>query len=258
MKRSTRASHEWSRRCVFTGALALALAGCGDRGDNILVAEEAPPVENPDTGTRLEGMFHFLADAPLFRDCRTGKVFPVAMAGPFIELQRAYFNSGITSGEELKVAVHGRFLERPEMESNSSEIMLIIDSFDSILETMDCAPAVQAELSNTYWKLVELGGVMVKPIENAQQIHMVLGTATHRVNGFAGCNNFFGQYRQEGENLAFSGLGSTMMACPVGMDTEQAFLKALGETDRAVVNGIYLQLYSASRPVARLEAVYLP
>jgi heat shock protein HslJ len=58
-------------------------------------------------------------------------------------------------------------------------------------------------------------------------------------------------------NLTFQA-GATMMACPDGMETEQAFLKALDETNRAVVSGMVLQLYSFDRPVARLEAIYLP
>jgi copper homeostasis protein (lipoprotein) len=250
--------NHWAKQLLLTVLPTFVLMGCDDRNERAIVPGGATPVESQDTGTQLQGMFRYLADAPQFRDCRTGKVFPVAMAGPYIEIESAYMNSGIIPGEELKMAVHGRLLERPGMEGKTNEIMLVIDSFDGVLDSMDCAPAVQAELKNTYWKLIELEGVVVKPIEQAREIHMVLGTGTARVNGFAGCNNFFGQYSLEAENLTFSALGSTMMSCPEGMDTEQAFLKALGETDRAVVNGIHLQLYSSHRPVARLEAVYLP
>jgi len=79
-----------------------------------------------------------------------------------------------------------------------------------------------------------------------------------RVNGFAGCNRFFGQYVLDGTKLSFSALGSTMMACPEGMDTELAFLRALNETDRMELDNLSLLLYSTDRLVARLEAVYLP
>lgn len=221
-----------------------------------LEAEQEPVPVPP--GIALEGMFRYFADAPQFRDCGTGKVFPVAMAGPYIELERAYLNSGIEAGTELKVALHGRFLERPSMDENRNEVMLIVDSFDSVIDSGECRPTIDADLKNTYWKLVEIGGNPFIPLEGAKDTHVVLDTADSRVHGFAGCNNFFGQYESNDANLTFSSLGATMMACPDGMEAEQAFLQALGETDRAVVSGMFLQLYSSDRLVARLEAVYLP
>jgi heat shock protein HslJ len=52
-------------------------------------------------------------------------------------------------------------------------------------------------------------------------------------------------------------MGSTMMACPEGMDTEQAFLGALGQTTRYTISGQFLQIYADDQLLARLEAVYL-
>lgn len=265
------------------GTLVL-LAACSEPGDSSTTGD-APPApttttaatqaeavaeEQAEAGEALEGMFSYLADAPLFRDCKTGRVVPVAMAGPYMEIERAYLDSGIESDSELKVAVHGRYLERPKMEGNSNEIMLVIDSFDGIPDSNECAsqastaspPAAgspgHAELENTFWKLVELNGEPVPERPGEQQAHLVFSAGETRVNGFAGCNRFFGQYVRDGAKLSFSALGSTRMACPEGMDTEQAFLGALGETNRMELDGVFLELYSNDRLVARLEAVYLP
>ena len=69
-------------------------------------------------GMELRGQFSYLADAALFRDCNTGRTFPVEMSGQFSELERAYLNSGIEAGENLTVSLHGRYLERQDTESN--------------------------------------------------------------------------------------------------------------------------------------------
>jgi len=52
-------------------------------------------------------------------------------------------------------------------------------------------------------------------------------------------------------------MASTLMACPQGMDTEQAFLQVLSETRRATISGQFLELHSDDNLLARFEAVYL-
>lgn len=268
----------WVKWLAPTLGPLLLLAACGEHMDSNTTSVESATArraavsaeETTDAGERLEGMFSYVADVPLFRDCRTGQVVPVAMVGPYIEIERAYLDSGIERGAELKVAVHGRYLEHPRMEDNSNEIILVIDSFNGIPDSKACAPLGshasnlgassldQAELESTFWKLVELNGKSVPELAGGQQVHLVFSAGETRVNGFAGCNRFFGQYVLDGEKLSFSALGSTMMACPEGMDTEQAFLRAIGETDRMELDGVFLKLYSKDQLVARLEAVYLP
>jgi uncharacterized lipoprotein YbaY/heat shock protein HslJ len=212
-------------------------------------AENAP-------GMELKGQFSYLADAALFRDCSTGKRFPVEMSGQFKELERAYSNSGIEAGENLTVNLKGRYLERPGMEENTRTIMLIVDEFHQISDSQNCTPEQHAELLNTYWKLVELGGKPIRTEANQREAHLVLQSAEQRVTGHGGCNSFFGSYRLDGEMLSFTGMGSTMMACISGMETEQAFLLALGETNRALVEGQFLELYEGEHKLARFEAVY--
>jgi len=219
--------------------------------------ETETPVPGED-GIAIQGMFRYMADAALFQDCRTGKTFPVAMAGPYIDLETAYLNSGIEPGKALKVSLRGRYLERPAMEGNTNEVMLIVDIFQGISDSQDCQPSVHAELINTYWKLVEINGTAFRPSQGSRDTHLILSTDESRVHGFAGCNNFFGTYQNNGEHLSFSPLGSTRMACPDGMEAEQAFLKALDQVDRAVVSGMFLEVFYLNQKLARFEAIYLP
>jgi copper homeostasis protein (lipoprotein) len=220
--------------------------------------KETTELAAPRDSMALKGMFRYMADAAMFRDCRTGKSFPVAMVGPYIELESAYSNSAIEPGAELKVAIHGRYLERLLNDDNLNEIMLIVDSFDKLLDSNDCEPTVHADLTNTYWKLVELNGASLRMSEGSRETHLILALEESRVHGFAGCNNFFGTYEARGESLSFSALGSTRMACPQGMESESAFLQALGVADRATVSGMFMSLFSGEDMLARFEAVYLP
>ena len=147
-------------------------------------------------------------------------------------------------------------LERPAIEGNHNEVKVIIDEFHEMLPTAKCNPEVHAELLNTYWKLVEVNGNRVITPAGMKEAHLILASAESRAKGHSGCNNYFGQFESGEGALSFSPLGATRMACPEGMDTEQAFLQALGETTRYEISGLFLHLYHDDRLLARLEAVY--
>ena len=157
--------------------------GASDTAEIQLVRVLAPSVSPPDLsksdtrndgGTKLSGMFTYMADAAIFENCRDNRVYPVSMEGAYIELERAYLNSGIEGGEPLLVEVEGRFLERPPMEGNVNKVMLIVDSFEAILPEQSCMPHVDEPLLNTYWKLAELEGQPVSTPEGQREAHMVL------------------------------------------------------------------------------------
>ena len=229
--------------------------GAGNTVDMILV--RVPGRSDP-LGMELEGMFRYMADAALFRDCRNNKTYPVSMEGEYIELERAYLNSGIDSGSEAMVQLRGRLLERPSMEGNNNEVKLIVDKFNNLQPNKSCSPNTHAELLDTHWILDSLGGIKITTPTDGKEVHMVLATAESRVHGNAGCNNFFGQFSTEEDKLSFSAMGSTMMACPEGMEKEQAFLAALGNTASYSISGLFLELYDGEGSLlARLEAVYL-
>jgi copper homeostasis protein (lipoprotein) len=225
-----------------------------------VVNETAPAddaIQSDSPGMALEGMFRYMADAALFRDCRSGKAFPVAMEAKYIDLERAYLESRVEAGSEVMVRLRGRYLERPPMEGGQMEVQLIVDEVKEVLPGEVCEPTHHASLLDTYWKLLELQGYPVVTPEGMREVHFILASSESRAHGFSGCNNFFGSYKSDNESLSFSAMGSTMMACPEGMDTEKDFFEALGKTTRFNISGQFLQIYADDHLLARFEAVYL-
>lgn len=112
-------------------------------------------------------------------------------------------------------------------------------------------------LTNKYWKLVELLGKPVKTEENQREIHFILRPEDQRIGGFAGCNNFNGSYEiLPGNRINFSKMATTMKAC-LDMTQENEFLKVMERVDNYNLNKDRLQLNRARMaPLAKFEAVY--
>ena len=109
-----------------------------------------------------------------------------------------------------------------------------------------------AILTDIQWQLMEIQGQAVKPTAPGQQPYVAF-TAAGRVEGFGGCNRFFGSYKREGNTLRLSPLGATHMACPEGMDQEGAFFDVLSRTDRFERRTQSLDLYAGQQLLARLS-----
>jgi heat shock protein HslJ len=91
------------------------------------------------------------------------------------------------------------------------------------------------ELFSTLWVLDNINGDVV-PAE--VRITLQFDAATSGFSGSGGCNNYFGTFTLEGENLSFGeGIGSTMMACgEPAMSTEAAYFDALPRVTRYHLN----------------------
>jgi len=120
------------------------------------------------------------------------------------------------------------------------------------LHSSDSVGAVSLE--NTEWKLTELQAPPVTSASGRHQAYLTLDPKTHRVRGSGGCNQFTGGYELNGDHLDFTKVASTMMACMQGMDTEHAFLEALGHVQSWKIVGAQLILMDSSgQPIAHLE-----
>ncbi len=111
-----------------------------------------------------------------------------------------------------------------------------------------------SELIERYWKLVELNGNTVTPSEMDREAHLVFKAFDNRFHGSTGCNSFFGQYEmKDGQQVAFSQVGSTRMMCP-DMSVEDQMLKLFGQSFTYLLEGQKLMLKDASEQVvARFE-----
>lgn len=113
-----------------------------------------------------------------------------------------------------------------------------------------------ASLENTYWKLVEAGNKKISTPQDSREAHFILKieNGTTKVQGFGGCNGLVGSCETKEDKISFK-VASTKMMCP-RMETEDAFTKALDETNRYSITGDILKLHNQKTLLATLEAVY--
>jgi len=133
---------------------------------------------------------------------------------------------------------------------------------DVIRKDLSTASKSDSNITEKYWKLVELYGQKITPSENRKrEAHFILKEKDKRVIGNGGCNSFTGAYELSGINgIRFSKIASTMMACinTSDMETEVQFFRALESVDNYYVDGDRLQLNRARMaPIAQFEIVYL-
>jgi heat shock protein HslJ len=114
-------------------------------------------------------------------------------------------------------------------------------------------------LQNIYWKLVELNGKPVTVADNQQEPHIVLrDSQPPALGGSGGCNRLRGTYALDGDAIIFDRIAMTMMACPQGMDTEQAFVAVLEGRKFWSIHNNELTLKDATgKTVARFSVQYL-
>ena len=137
-------------------------------------------------------------------------------------------------------------------------ITMVIMSCNStknvITETKD------SSITEKYFKLITLDGKSVTMTENQQrEIFFILKSEGNKVNGFAGCNSFSGEYTLEaGNRIRFKNMAVTMMACPdVGVN-EAELLEIFELADNYTIVNEVLSLNVGRRaPVAVFEAVYM-
>ncbi len=88
-----------------------------------------------------------------------------------------------------------------------------------------CAKGVDC-LAGTEWTLqtLSLDGVAVDLVGDAPTLRF---DANGEINGFTGCNRYFGAYQLTDESLVLDPKGSTKAFCQESMEVEKAFLEAL-------------------------------
>ncbi|WP_349019573.1 YbaY family lipoprotein [Methyloglobulus sp.] len=224
----------------------------------------APQVESISEAHAWRGEFRYMADAATFTDCESGIRWPVAMIGDYLTAERAYMKARNVPGAPLVVDFQGKLEQRPGMEDKVVE-MAVIEKFGGTQPKASCAASASgnnqstAELINTYWKLVELDGKKI-PIapSHKRQIRITLASEGSRVIGFSGCNQFTGTFKHSENELRFSQMAGTMMACESPfMELEGRVLKMLNATTAYRIKGEQLFLLEGDKVLARFESLYL-
>ncbi|MDY0344057.1 MAG: copper resistance protein NlpE N-terminal domain-containing protein [Lentimicrobium sp.] len=113
-----------------------------------------------------------------------------------------------------------------------------------------------AALTGKRWKLIEINGAPVKDNGQEEPVFIEFQKEENKVNGFAGCNHYFGNYElKEGNRITFSKIASTMMACP-DLDREQELFKIFETADNYTIYGNELTLNKARMaPLAKFALI---
>jgi len=105
-------------------------------------------------------------------------------------------------------------------------------------------------LESTPWRLVELNGKAVPTDDPKAWATLQFDAVNQRVTGSGGCNRISAQYEVTGDKLHFDPVAATRMMCPQPvMDTETAFLTALGSVTSYKIDGNTLSLFGTNGSV---------
>ena len=117
---------------------------------------------------------------------------------------------------------------------------------------------VQANLSEKYWKLIELNGKILTSLQSLnKEPHLLFKKEDHTISGNGGCNSFFGNYEiKEQGRITFTQIGATEMACD-NMEVEMQLFQVLNSTDNYYLQGDTLVLNKA-KMATLAKFVYLP
>ncbi len=104
-------------------------------------------------------------------------------------------------------------------------------------------------LSGTYWVLESFEGKKIDALGNTdREIGFKVDGENNRISGYSGCNTFMGDVSlKDGDQISFSSLGSTKMACPDLAFNEQDFLEIFALADNYRITGDKLELNVAKR-----------
>ena len=265
---TVRASISAGGRLLFTSDTAhpVLTRGAGDSVDIVMKMVAAKNDKTEDSGpkpARFTGLFRYMADAAIFRECRTGQRWPVAMEKDFPRLERAYRNAAAEPGAPARLSVWATVEERPKMDGAGTEPTLIVHRTDLITADQACPePQPDASLTNTYWRLTAAGEHDVGTADSGKEPHLLLETGRNRYRATAGCNGLGGEYVLDAAKkaLTFKMGISTLMACPPPVGQWEGSLKhALSQAASWSIEGPLLTLLDKDGgTVAEFRAVYLP
>jgi copper homeostasis protein (lipoprotein) len=230
-----------------------------DGAGHLLAAREE--FEMFDLHLPLRGMLTYVADEARFTECLTGRDYPLVRdEGDYEELEHAYLAAGAEAGGAIMASFDGGIVQWPEEEGGGTAPRVMVERFVGVWPGETCERATaEASLTNTYWKILRLGGSELSVGEGEREPNLILREGDPRFTATVGCNQILGSYVLEGNRLSFEVGPTTVMACPEPLEAWERLLgEALGEAVGWRVDGQTLELLDAAgEPLALLQAVYL-
>jgi len=108
--------------------------------------------------------------------------------------------------------------------------------------------------SNTKWVLEKFGDETAQVPEGVETPYLKFDLNEKKLNGFGGCNNFFGNFFIKGDMLNISELGSTKKYCENSAPLEDRLMVALRAANTFKVKDSVLTLLQDSDEVAQFKA----
>ncbi len=102
------------------------------------------------------------------------------------------------------------------------------------------------------WVLESIEGT---PVTVAERPRLELFPGEERIQGFAGCNQFFGKMKASAQSIQFSGIGSTKMFCTGKMEMESQLLSNLAKADTYLIKNLQLILLKGKQQLMVLRKV---
>jgi uncharacterized lipoprotein YbaY/heat shock protein HslJ len=208
----------------------------------------------------LRGMLEYVGDEARFTECLTGRDYPLIKAGDYAALEHAYLAAGAEAGGPIMASFDGGIIRRPEGSGEDSGPGVMVDRFVGVWPGESCERAVdKASLTNTYWKILRLGGTEIAPGEGRREPNLILRADDAQFTATVGCNQIVGGYTLSRDRLAFGAAAATKMACPAPLDDwEQRLVDVLGSTAAWRIDAQTMELLDAGgATLALLQAVYL-
>jgi len=206
----------------------------------------------------LTGIYRYMADAALFKECVTGIQYPVAFEKDYIALERSYLRTIGVVGDGIKIKIDAEIALRDAVDNKGKKPTIVVKKFIEMLPREVCNnPHSKASLQNTYWKLTMIEGKSIKYVtKNKREPHMILQDS--KIKGHSGCNAMSGSYELKGDKLSFSDKGMMMTKMFCRGSVERDFLSALKSMYRYEIKGEFLEIFDKKdTKLAQFESVYL-
>ncbi len=90
----------------------------------------------------MRGMYSYMADAAVFRECRTQIKMPVAPSPETAALEKAYLGVRKVPGEELLVSLDGQIAMQPAADGAAARPTLVVEHLTKVWSGASCATNV--------------------------------------------------------------------------------------------------------------------
>ena len=197
-----------------------------------------------DTRQAMLGLYKLTDNQASFTSCRSGETLNVANTQHHLPVMRQYQQDERYRGQAVIATLLGR---RGQDDQAGT---LFIDKFEQFWPGAVCPDQVPpGKMQGIVWRAEKLTDQYVP-----QQLNVrVIFDQNDRLYGFAGCNNFNGNYKQRSSQLSIQPLVSTRKFCADSSALEQQFTRSLQSADRAEVNGNKLQLFKNNQLILQFK-----